>query len=522
MAFLAPNINPEDVFFKDVLATLLRNKGFVIRLFLAITIGVYIALMLRADQYESKALLLVQLGRENSQAPITADEATVFTNGVQKEEINSYVLLLYSHNLIEEVVNVMGIDRFIGVPPKPESLFGQAKYYGKSAARWTKNSVTDVLILVGLKTRLDERSKAILLLERSLTVARERDSNVIHISLRLQDPTLARDAISTLISIYSDRHLKFRKNSIVELAFELQAVSYKRQLEEMQIEMNGIRHKWGITSIEEQRKILVEDLMRAEYSLGEKEALAAQLAEEEVELLLQLLDLPELRTQAEVVGPNPHAEVIKARIVDLTMERAEKSSLYNTDASVIKLIDNNLKRLNTMLKGEELRTSTDVTTAPNPMVDDIRLSIRRVRVETKGLEAAIEVDRKHTAELSERLSDLNEGAGHLEMAALEYTVLESSYLSNAERVEKAKSAQVLESQRIANVSVMGIPTLETIPVAPKRMLLMGVGVLVALVLSLSLVLFKEWFFERVREARVATATPPKKVPDDPKPSDKAL
>lgn len=507
MAFFKPEETDQESILEELVPTLQRNKLLLGALFALIVLGVYGALLYQSNKYESTALLLVMLGRENSEAPITAENASIFTDGVQAEEINSYVRLLSSHSLIEETVDRLGVERFTREPEPPKTIIGQLKYRARLVARWFKARVDDILIGMGLRPELSDREKVIKLLKRSLTVARERDSNVINVTLRLTDPKLAQETVDTMVSIYGERHIAARQNDNVRTAFELQTEVYRAQLGQLRDRMQEIREEWNITSAEQQRSSLVAELVRAEFGLQQKRSRLAQLQSEEAALNDLLNKLPGQRKQSEQLDQNPTIKLLNDELARVRIERAEKAKSYDEGSKILELLDAKIADVEALLEAEKEQITQSVIFELNPMVDELSHTANQLRVEAAGVATGIEQDEKIIAELKAQIERLNEGADLLEMAQLEYSVLEERFTSNAARLEQAKIKQALDNQRIANIALIGGPTYSEEPVAPRRLLLMGVGVAAAAVLSVALVLLKEWMGARVYGRRELETIP---------------
>lgn len=93
----------------------------VLVVFLAGTIGTWMSLpIVFTDLYESKTMLLVKIGRENSETPGSVQRGQVITQGVQATDTNSEVEMLSSRTLVEVAVDRLGSDAFkvVQVPPE--------------------------------------------------------------------------------------------------------------------------------------------------------------------------------------------------------------------------------------------------------------------------------------------------------------------------------------------------------------------------------------------------------------------
>src|SRR5262245_9797558 len=163
--------------------TFLPRYGWVIAgVFVLTVLSAYAALSLTSELYESRAALLVKLGRENLDPPPTARNM-VMSTGVRREELGSEVQILQSPDLLTQVVDEIGVDAFRVRRTPPPDLLGKAKFYVKAGLRFVKGQYREVLVRLDLKKRLTEREQAIALLIDELAVEPQKDSDVIALRL---------------------------------------------------------------------------------------------------------------------------------------------------------------------------------------------------------------------------------------------------------------------------------------------------------------------------------------------------
>jgi uncharacterized protein involved in exopolysaccharide biosynthesis len=82
-------------------------------------------------------------------------------------------------------------------------------------------------------------------------------------------------------------------------------------------------------------------------------------------------------------------------------------------------------------------------------------------------------------ELGRRIAAFNEHEIQLAKLQLQVDLAETNLRSYAERLEQARIDQALELDRISNVNVVQPPSLPQSPSAPRKLLLLGLGLLAA-------------------------------------------
>jgi uncharacterized protein involved in exopolysaccharide biosynthesis len=475
-----------------IFRTLRRGSKTAIIIWVAIIIGSYAVLMYMTEQYQADAKLLVKLGRENAEVPLAVEKGGIYTTGVQKEEINSYINLLTSASLIAETVDTVGVENFKFEARKPETLFETIKYFVKAGVRGVKQLVRETTFVLGLKKELTDRELAIKLVERSLSVSKERDSNVISMSLRLPDGGLARTTLETLIDSYLMRHVDLRRNIDVARVFETQTETYHDQLAALQQEMAQVKADWSINSVPEQRTALIARLQSLKAAINLRTRDINRLTSEEVAIREQLELLPDKVVNTEVYEVNPSVLQIRERIVGLEIQRVAVANTYEEESEQVKRIDREIGELRTLLASQAEEFRGESTYGPHDRREKLLSDLANLRIKTAGLHAAVERDAVFIAELNADLLNLSKGEAKLTMMDLDWQVLQQKYLRNATRREEASIEEAMNMNRVANIAILSPPMVSAEPVSPNRLLLFAVAIAFGLFVGLAFAFLREW------------------------------
>ncbi|RMD66781.1 MAG: hypothetical protein D6824_00170 [Planctomycetota bacterium] len=492
MAFRIPHFGSERTILDDLAGVLRRRKLVVGLTLLATVLGAYAALLYVTEKYEAEARLLVTLGRENAEAPLTVERGGVYTTGVQKEEINSYIQLLTSRDLIEQTVDTMGVDRFRFEPEPPRTFFQRVKAVLKGLARAAKKQLNALLVRLDLREELSERDKAVELVKRSLKVSREGESNVIRIALRLPSAELARDTVQTLIDLYLDRHVKLRRADAVLPVFDQAVHDYREEIEQLQRKREQTQQRYHLSDVAVQRARLLDRLHDLERQIDANGARRASLEQRQAALQRKLAVLDAQAKAQEVVEPNPALPLIKERLVELRVKRAELASKYEPTAPPVARVDEEIASIEALLKQEPATQQGPVTFERNPLRQSFEEELARNDVELASLAAETRSKEQSIETIRQQLQRLNEGETALQLIDLDLQVLQQKFLANSTRREEARINEELDKRRVANVSVLSPPTAAPFPVQPKKMLVMGLSVAAGLLLGVGLGVLLEW------------------------------
>jgi uncharacterized protein involved in exopolysaccharide biosynthesis len=469
----------------------IRNSKLIIAVaFLTTVLTAYLFVQMRPELYEAKARVLVKLGRENVEVPVTVEKGGVVASGVRKEEINSYVLLLSSRELVEATIDDIGLEAFRFKAPVPETLWQHVRIRSKLALRWVKKKARGVLEILNLKKKLTEREAVIVGVQSALDVARERDSDVIVARMRFPDPGLAVRFIDRLITLYRDRHIAVRRGDASSDFFRNKSEEYRQRLRELAASKATLEAKYALTAIDEERKLLLQRV----------QSLYAEIAKDEQEKALLFQGLKAAapgsappgaeradeataggahangqgtRRQAlrgtDLERANPSFALMKDRITQLRMRRIELYSAYSADSRMIAKIDGDIAALETVL--------------------------------WEALDRRIAEKRRKAENVEARLRELNRGEDELEVIEREQFLANRNYLSYSRRWEEARISEELDRRRVANISILSPPSLPIEPVSPRKLLTTGLSIPAGLLLGVGLAFLIDYLEDRIRMPR---------------------
>ena len=483
----------------DVQAFFANRWRIIALVFVATVLGTYICLQLMTDRYEGKATLLVKLGRENAEVPTTVQNSGFVSTGMRKEGVNSEVQILTSPSLIAETVDKFGTDTFAFRPAPPRSALQAVRYYVKSAVRWVKARGDDVLIALNLKKRLSDRDAAIQMLQDNLTVEPEKDSDVITVSLRFPDPQLCEAVINNLLQLYLDRHMHAWRTPAAREFFSEQLVQYKDRLDDLQNLRDQVKAKWSLSSINEQRSLLLKEVNDLSAQIETNKVEIAGYGKQESLMANRLSSLPEQVGSTQVHVQNPSIQSINERIIALDLERAKLNSKYLPDAEPVKKVDGEIRDLQALLKAEQPTLLGSSASETNPVRQNFTETLEQNRVKIAGLEAKNAELARVAAHLNEQLKGLNSGEDEMESLDRDYKIAQDSYSDYSKRVEEGRISEQLDLAQVSNVSVLSPASASLEPVYPRKLLLLSVAIGLGLALGIALALLLEYMDDKIRK-----------------------
>ncbi len=482
----------------DDLLVILRKRMWLIALvFVGTVLGTYVTVQLLTERFESKASLLVKLGRENAEIPATVQNGGFFSSGIRREEINSEVEMLRSRKLVESVVDELGPESFRFEPERPTGFFKAAKYYVKKTVRWAKGVGSSFLVLMNLREELSDHEFAVLTIEEALSVAVEKDSDVITARLRLPDPAVSAGVLDLLIQHYMDAHVSVRRSENVRAFFDDQVLHLEEELDFIDKAKEAVLAEWGLANVAEQRSLLLQRLSDAERQIDNNSAERAMLLRRKNAMEARLADLPEQSRLNEVRIRNPSRETIKTRITELKLEREQMFNRYQADAVPILNLNEEIRGLEALLKQEAETHFDSVTTETHPVRREFAEKIEELTVEIAGLDASTVKLDSMVAGLRKTLDRLAAGEDRLDDILRQRQVAEQSYYAYAERMADARISEELDHLGMANIAVLSPPSVPIKPVYPRKLLITILSFPVGLFFGIGLALVLEYFNENI-------------------------
>jgi uncharacterized protein involved in exopolysaccharide biosynthesis len=464
-----------------------KHYKLILIVFAAGTIGSWLTLQLFfTDRYETKASLLVKVGRENAEIPVTVLNGDLMSTGVRKEDINSEVQILSSRALVETVVDRLGVDAFKYVPPKPQSIWGYPKYCLKYVVRWFKARYEDFLVLVNLKKRLTPREMAILELSDSLKVEPEKESDVLTLKLDLPSQHLCVDAANALLQAYMERRTEIRRTAAGQDFFTAQAEENLQQLQELEQQREEARKQWKVSSPEEQRTLVLRQIADVESQIDNNQSEIAMLHKQQAAMAQSVDRQPDLLRKEQVTSRNPSIDSILERITSLELEHAKLASRYLAGAEPLAKNEEEIADLKELLAQQQPTILGSVTSEAHPVKREFPVQIEEEGVRIAGLEARNLQLKAVAAALHAELQHTDQGGDVLDAIERQHRLAEQNFLLYEKKKEEARIANTQDSMLMANVAVIAPPEYPLEPVYPRKLFIMAIALPVALLLGITL------------------------------------
>jgi uncharacterized protein involved in exopolysaccharide biosynthesis len=452
----------QNVSIRDIATILAKHKGKILGFFfgtVGLVMGVSFAM---APTYEAQASLMVKMGREHvyrsevgtSAAPVSFDQERI---------VESEIQILSSRDLVKRVIDMMGIGKIY-----PE-------------------------LIESPPSNITPLEAAIREMQENLVIVKAKDSNVIKTAFRHEDRVVAEQALSHLVTFFKEKHLQVFSTPKASF-LETQAETYQQKLNESKTNLQAFKQKHRLSSLDEERKLILEQRRDLDTSLKENQNKRHGLTSKLVALRKQISQVPE-RTSIESVSSSARERAIdetEANLLSLRLKEQDLLTKFQEKSRLVQNIRNEIAVVERFIREQESLLKDTVKTGKNPVYQELEIEILRVESELKSLSTRIEEATHQLQELDGKIANLDQLEKELATLQLKVDSDQQNYTMLLSKVEEARISEEMDQLKMANISVVQPPTVPEKPVKPRMGLNFFLSVLVGGISGLLVAFFAEY------------------------------
>lgn len=453
--------DPAHTSLRDIFHVIFKYKLVVSIIFLCVISVVALLTFLMPKVYEADAKIMVRFGRENVYMPTRENQPVLFDYS-REERINSEVEILNGRNLIEKVISDLGVNK----------IYPDLVKKGVILNPFSKNPK-------GVEKENFLFTQATLVFMKDIRIEAVRKSNIIDIKYQHNDPFIAAQVVNKLIDVFLDFHLNVYTKIHGYDFFDDQVAILKEKLETSENEYESFCRRNNITSLNEQKSLLLQtisslrtDLSRTQTEISEREGKRSALMGHSDTAISEV-------TMGEETELNPLAiSAIKSRLNELRLEEEELLSRFTLNSVPVTNIRKEIDKAEELLKREERVYHDKAITSISHNLSALQ---KREIVQNKQLSTyQQELGRINGLEL--RLKDLER----------KVTLNEETYQLYVKHMEEARLSQAMDTQKIANISVVepALPPMK--PIKPNILLNIALSLILGLFAGILAPLYMEY------------------------------
>ncbi len=455
----------------DLLAACSNHKKKM--LFLAsLIMGLTIAYVFVAKhKYTSEAQVFVRLGKESVALDPTA--TTGQTIGVQEsreKEIYSVQSLMRSRNVLERVVDAVGVGKILeeSSEPKTESKLPIDLDYVKTFNPLYVDS---------------PRDKAIESLEKGLEIYTPRNTAIVGLRYETISPELAAEVLEHVISATITEHVRVHQSLGSSSFFITQSDQLKAQVEGLEKEMLEFKNRTGVADLDKQRELQIARISQLENAqltaLSELEGVRSEI-DSRRELLASQPN--EVQLQATTGLASSAAEGMREQLFSLQIREKELLTRYEPTHPRVQQIKEQIEAAQTTMQNEDALTQRTVGLNQNRQSMESAL-MNQVAI-ASSLAARNNILTQQIVQAKEQLNEINQNGIRLAELTRKLELANSTYLDYARRSEQARIDLALGEENLSNLSILQPPSVSQIPSSPKLGMILFAGFTLAVFSSM--------------------------------------
>ncbi|MCC6152770.1 MAG: GumC family protein [Candidatus Hydrogenedentes bacterium] len=491
---------------RDVLSATFRHKTTFGAVFIVVIAAVVLYTYLAQEIYRSDAKVLIRLGRENLSVDPSVSGPTLYPSRDRANEVNSELSILSSREIAEQVVAKIGAAAFLVKPdeladvepPLPAMANAQQDLRAiRREVRDAEKAGSGLLVALDLASPLTERESAVKFVMENLSVAVEPKTDIIAVSFESPSRALAQIALSTILALYLEEHIRVHAAQASPAFFEEQTEVLHKELLASEEKLRAFREANGISAIDTQKQTMLEHMSELENkladALAQAEASRARVARVEDALKKR----PKTQEISRTTGmTNYAADAMKEKLLQLKLQETDMAARYPETHRPLVDVRNQIKETEAAL-AKENETHTEVITGIDATYQQLQATLETERVQVAAFESQANALRSSLERQQAELRTLTGRATELTALERDVSIAEKDYEQYRDSLQRAKISTALDVDRVSNVSIVQPATMPMVPVKPKKLLNLALGVFLALFAGLSIVLTLEYFDDSI-------------------------
>jgi uncharacterized protein involved in exopolysaccharide biosynthesis len=285
--------------------------------------------------------------------------------------------------------------------------------------------------------------------------------------------------------------------------FTEQSDHYRQEVERSEASLADFDAQQKTANLDQQSVALTQTLSEQRSSLQQTEASLAEARMEMQQAERSIGTIPQRLSTTRKAEPNQYAiDHLTALLAELKNRRTLQSSRFLENDPIVRETDDEIRGTEEALALARSRAEVEDTTDVNPVAQILQQSLETKRVEAAGLAVRQQVLRQQIQTNQYMLDHLGSEAGARVLLAANVQLARDSYSTVTQRREQARVSDLMNLDKIvANVAVVVPPTESTASMQSRLSVNLGLGLLLAIFISMGVVLLADYFQPSLRGAR---------------------
>ena len=376
----------------------------------------------------------------------------------QENILNSLIQLLTSDDLVGEVIQGVGLSKlYPAIEANPPSV---GTPLGAAIRKVTKHMLEVEII---------------------------PNTNVIQVLYDHPDPQLAARVTNMLVDKFTERELRLLRDPQSSFLQD-QLDHFRGALRGAETALAQFREQTGISSLDEQRTLLLKQRADIESNITANQAQVAELEHRKEALQAELHTLP---VELKLYDDDASAQ---SQLLQLEVQRQTLLNDYRPDSAAVINVQRQIAALNQIERhgGGSLQKQM-----PNTTYQEIEVDLARAAAQITGLVGTQRTLQTQRSDLDRRIAALDANDRRLQDLMRQYQIADLNYRTYFQNVQDARIADDLNKQKITTISVINSAGAPEIATYPKTPLLLVLAAFLSMAFAFMLAFVREAFEERL-------------------------
>ena len=267
----------------------------------------------------------------------------------------------------------------------------------------------------------------------------------------------------------------------------------KNQLIQAEHQLKDFKKQHDLSSLNEQRSLLLNEKSKLQADLNLTDSQIVETRNRLDQLGRQLAKVPRNVPQGETTDHNALLiSSLQARLVELELEEKKLLDKYTPQSRLVQNVEEEIAMVRQRLADQEIKRYGNTSTGLNPTYQNLEGDVFKNEADLRALEAKRTTQSAQLATYQDRLDDLNRMEVELTQLLQEVEIHRQNYRLYLTKFEESRISNAMDSEKIANVSLLEPASKPLKPISPKRLLNLVLGVFLGAFGGLGLVFFMEY------------------------------
>jgi capsular exopolysaccharide synthesis family protein len=410
----------------------------------------------------------------------------------------TYTEIIKSRIISERIVQSLGLDLF------QKKQGSGLKYVVREFAGRTKELLVKgwTLLKYGRIEKEDAFNSAAEQVQRGLTVTPTKETFLFELKAEAPSPQLA-SAITNVAGQVLVEYLQELNNLERQKAQQLSENSVepaRQRLEDARKALVEFKEKSGIISLRDETTLQLRSLIDLENNLESVKRETNVILAKRVELARQLQSLGNFSEAAEKVVANPVVQELKLQLVQKEVALEGMRKRYTSEYRDTKALDAEITKIKEKLLNELPTQTSEVTSAVNPLYENILKEQGYLEAELKALDARSADLTRSIEEKKVLIDSLPQKEATLARFELALALEEQKYTVVSKELQEL---EIAATQEMPNIRMLNRAITPLYPSRPIKIYHTILAALLSLIAGVGIALLKENMNVNVRSIQEA-------------------